>query len=118
MDRPLRRAWGIREWALLALLLAVAVSAHRAALLDMLLFGFKSEEQSHILLVPFVAGWLFWLTALQTIRTGQWQMSSIFLSAMAEALENRDALPICLRKKGCQALRNPTIRSSKMEANL
>ncbi len=61
MQRPLRRAWGIREWALLALLLAVAASAHRAALLDMLLFGLKSEEQSHILLVPFVAGWLFWL---------------------------------------------------------
>lgn len=61
MPRPLRKAWGLREWAMLALLLGVAAWTHRAALLDILHIGLNAEEQSHILLVPFVAGWLCWL---------------------------------------------------------
>ena len=61
MKRPLRRTWGLREWSMLGLLLGVAAWAHRTALADIAVIAWGSEEQSHILLVPFVAGWLVWL---------------------------------------------------------
>ncbi|MCZ6837398.1 MAG: exosortase/archaeosortase family protein, partial [Planctomycetota bacterium] len=61
MKRPMRSYWGLREWALLTLLMGVAIWIHRAALADIVTIAFGSEEQSHIMLVPFVAGWLFWL---------------------------------------------------------
>lgn len=55
---------------MLGLLLGVAVWIHRAALADIAMIAWGSEEQSHILLVPFVAGWLLWLrrSRLRSLR--------------------------------------------------
>ena len=61
MTRPFRKAWTVRESALLALLLMVGAWSHRAALQDIWSIGVGREEQSHILLAPFIAGWLYWL---------------------------------------------------------
>lgn len=61
MKRSLRTSWGVREWSTLGLLLCVAAWIHRAALRDIAMIAWGSEEQSHIMLVPFVAGWLVWL---------------------------------------------------------
>ena len=46
---------------MLALLIGVGAWIHRAALIDIAMIARGSEEQSHILLVPFVAGWLLYL---------------------------------------------------------
>lgn len=61
MSRPFRTAWTPRESALLTLLLGVAAWTHRAAILDVWSIGIGREEQSHVLLAPLVAAWLFWL---------------------------------------------------------
>ncbi len=61
MTRPLRKARNARESALLGLLLVVTAYTFRAALLDIWTIGQGREEQSHILLAPFIAAWLFWL---------------------------------------------------------
>jgi exosortase len=47
--------------AFLLLALGLAAWFNRKPLLDILTIGLSDEEQSHILLVPFVAAWLFWL---------------------------------------------------------
>lgn len=59
--KPLRRAWTIRTWAVLALLVGVSLWTGRSALIDIWQIGTGRAEQSYILLAPFVAVWLFWL---------------------------------------------------------
>ncbi len=70
MSGPLRTAWKFRQTAMLALLLGVGAWIHRAALLDIFTIGIGNREQSHILLAPFVAGWLLWLrrSRLRSLR--------------------------------------------------
>lgn len=46
---------------MLLLLLGLGMWIHLPALKDILQIGLHSEEQSHILLVPFIALWLLWL---------------------------------------------------------
>ncbi|MHC4093537.1 MAG: exosortase/archaeosortase family protein [Planctomycetota bacterium] len=47
--------------AFLLLALGLAAWFNRRPLLDILTIGLHDKEQSHILLVPLVAAWLFWL---------------------------------------------------------
>lgn len=61
MKIPPRRIWRLRDYALLFLLVAVAVWAHRQPLADIIRIGLRDEEQSHIFLAPIVALWLLWL---------------------------------------------------------
>lgn len=70
METRQRRFWTAGDLALLALLLVVAVWVSRDALLDILDRALRDSEQSHILLVPLVAGWLVWLrrSRLQFVR--------------------------------------------------
>ena len=56
-----RSRWTLRETALLLLALGVGAWCLRAALADIWGVAIHNEEQSHILLAPFVAAWLFWL---------------------------------------------------------
>ncbi len=56
-----RRGWGPADYALLFVMLAVAVWLNRQPLLDMFAIGLRDEEQSHIFLAPIVALWLLWL---------------------------------------------------------
>lgn len=58
--RP-RRAWRIRDYVQLALLLGIALWLHRQPLLDIVAIGLRDSEQSHIFLAPIVALWLLWL---------------------------------------------------------
>lgn len=58
--RP-RRAWQPRDFAQLALLLAIGLWLHRQPLRDIVNIGWHDAEQSHIFLAPIVAGWLLWL---------------------------------------------------------
>jgi exosortase len=58
--RP-RRAWRIRDYAQLALLLGIGVWTHRQPLGDIVSIGINDQEQSHIFLAPLVAIWLLWL---------------------------------------------------------
>lgn len=57
----LRRSWKVYDWIFLALLLSAGVWTSRVALFEMWRIGMGREEQSYILLAPFVAAWLFWL---------------------------------------------------------
>lgn len=61
MKTPARKPWTVRETALLLLMLAVAVWVHRQPLMDIVAISLRQAEQSHIFLVPLVAGWLVWL---------------------------------------------------------
>lgn len=47
--------------ATLAVLIAGALWIHRTALIDILRIGIGREEQSHVLVAPFIACWLIWL---------------------------------------------------------
>lgn len=58
--RP-RRAWRLRDTALLAALLSLGVWLNRQPLADILAIGLRDQEQSHIFLAPVVALWLLWL---------------------------------------------------------
>ncbi len=63
-----RRSWRFSDGLLLAGLIGVAVFASRAAWADIIFnFALASEEQSHILLAPFIAAWLFW------VRRARWR---------------------------------------------
>jgi exosortase len=55
------RAWPAHAYVLLGLTLALAVWVQRQPLLDVLGVALRDEEQSHIFLVPLVAGWLLWM---------------------------------------------------------
>ncbi len=55
------RVWTPGVWGMLLLMLGVGVWMQRQPLLDILQIGLKDEEQTHIFLVPFIAGWLLWL---------------------------------------------------------
>ncbi len=57
----LGRAWTPTAWTTLVVMLGLAVWMQRQPLLDVLAMGYGDEENSHIFLVPFVAGWLLWL---------------------------------------------------------
>ncbi len=46
---------------MLVVMLALGAWSQRHPLLDILAIGIRDAEQSHILLVPFIAGWLLWL---------------------------------------------------------
>ena len=72
MLRPLPKAWSARQWMILIALLAAGVWSCREDLLDVLLIGIGREEQSHVLLAPFVAIWLVWLrrSRLRSLRVG------------------------------------------------
>lgn len=68
MTEPVRRipwqhgrAWSPRDYALLILAVGLALWAARQELLSIIQIGMRDSEQSHVLLVPFVAGWLLWL---------------------------------------------------------
>ncbi len=54
-------AWTAQAFALLALMLGLGVWTQRQPLLDILAIATRDEEQSHVLLVPFIAVWLLWL---------------------------------------------------------
>jgi exosortase len=58
--RP-RRAWRARDYAQLALLLAIGAWLNRQPLADIFNIGLRDKEQTHIFLAPVVAGWLLWL---------------------------------------------------------
>lgn len=58
--RP-RKAWNIRDFALLAFLIALGAWLLRQPLADIFSIGLRDEEQSHIFLAPAVAAWLLWL---------------------------------------------------------
>jgi exosortase len=47
--------------AALAVLIMVAIWIHLTALLDIVRIGIGREEQSHVLVAPFIACWLIWL---------------------------------------------------------
>ena len=70
MLRPLHKRWTVRDVVILGLLLGVGAWIHRTALLDIWMIGAGRSEQSHILLAPFVSGWLFWLrrSRLRSVR--------------------------------------------------
>jgi exosortase len=55
------RTSSLRALLTLLALIVLACWVHRTALLDMLLIGAGREEQSHILVAPFIAMWLIWL---------------------------------------------------------
>lgn len=56
-----RRAWRFSDGILVAGLVGLAAFATRTAWTDMFERGFRDEEQSHVLLAPFVALWLAWV---------------------------------------------------------
>ena len=64
------RGWTPLLCAALVLLLTLAAIVNYQPLLDILHIGLSDEEQSHIFLVPFIAGWLLWLrrSRLRRIR--------------------------------------------------
>lgn len=70
MSKPLRKAWKFRHTAMLALLFGVGAWFHREALLDIITIGIGNKEQSHIVLAPLIAAWLFWLrrSRLRSLR--------------------------------------------------
>ena len=55
------KAWSPRGYIMLGLMLGLAVWTQRQPLLDIVRIVTRDEEQSHIFLVPLVAGWLLWL---------------------------------------------------------
>ena len=55
------RAWKLRDFALLSIMLGVGLWVHRQPLLDIITIGVRDEEQSHIFLAPIVAALLLWL---------------------------------------------------------
>lgn len=61
VDNRFRRSWSAADAALLGVLIVVAIWTARSALLDIWSRATSDAEQSHILLVPVVAGWLVWL---------------------------------------------------------
>lgn len=61
VDNRFRRSWSAGDAALLGVLIIVAIWTARSALLDIWSRATSDAEQSHILLVPIVAGWLVWL---------------------------------------------------------
>ncbi len=64
------RAWTPPAFAMLLLMVAWAAWTQRQPLLDILTIGVRDEEQSHIFLVPLIAGWLLWLrrSRLRSVR--------------------------------------------------
>lgn len=94
MTKGKRQTWGIGDSVVLLLLLAVGAWMHRTALLDIWTIGTRSDEQSHILLAPFVAGWLFWLrrARLRSLRptASLWGPALIVVGWLANwiAIEN------------------------------
>jgi len=61
IETRFRRSWSAGDLALLTVLVLLSIWTVRFALLDMLDRAMSDVEQSHILLVPFVSGWLIWL---------------------------------------------------------
>ena len=61
MNLPLRKSWSVADSLLLGSLVALCAWVHRQALGDIAAIGLGREEQSHIILVPLVAFWLFWI---------------------------------------------------------
>lgn len=68
MSEPVRRipwqhgrAWTARDFALMALIVGLALWAVRREIASIIQIGLGDSEQSHVLLVPFIAGWLLWL---------------------------------------------------------
>ena len=55
------RTWSAHTYVMLGLMLGLAVWMQRQPLLDIVRIMARDEEQSHIFLVPLVAGWLLWL---------------------------------------------------------
>ncbi len=55
------KAWPAQAYVMLGLMLALAIWTQRQPLLDIVRIMTRDEEQSHIFLVPLVAGWLLWL---------------------------------------------------------
>jgi exosortase len=55
------KAGRVTKLAMLSALLVAGTWIHRTALADIISIGWGREEQSHILLAPFIALWLFWL---------------------------------------------------------
>lgn len=64
------RSLSFTRLAVLAVLLVISVWVHRTAFWDMIRIGLGREEQSHVLVAPFIAGWLFWLrrSRLRSLR--------------------------------------------------
>jgi exosortase len=58
---PRRVRWTPGHFALAALLMAAGVLATLDAWRDIVRIALRDEEQSHVFLVPFVAGWLLWV---------------------------------------------------------
>lgn len=56
-----RRSWRFLDGALLACLVALAVAATWSIWVTIFRMALRDEEQSHILLAPAVAAWLFWV---------------------------------------------------------
>ena len=55
------KAWPAQAYVTLAVMLGLAVWTQRQPFLDIVRIMARDEEQSHIFLVPLVAGWLLWL---------------------------------------------------------
>lgn len=53
--------WSTGEWIAISGLLGLAVLATLDAWREMAWMAMNSEEQSHIILVPIIAGWLAWI---------------------------------------------------------
>lgn len=56
-----RRGWGTEQLALLVILPLLTMLVNHQAWTDIVRIASGDEEASHILLVPIVAGWLFWV---------------------------------------------------------
>ncbi len=56
-----RRAWRFRDGVALVLLCALAVMATWGIWIDIVQLVRSNEEQSHVMLAPVVAAWLFWV---------------------------------------------------------
>jgi exosortase len=54
------RRWTVRDGAMLLLAIGIWMWVFETPLRDILRLALRDEEQSHILLAPFVAAWLFW----------------------------------------------------------
>ena len=82
-----RRAWRFSDGALLMGLVALAVAATWRTWVDILTLALRDEEQSHVLLAPIVAAWLFWSRRerLRYVKPG-WSFAGPLIIAAGWAL--------------------------------
>jgi exosortase len=81
--KPILKTWDGSQTLLLACLIGLGGWTQFAALRDIWMVGTGSEEQSHILLAPFVAIWLFWLrrSRLRAVRLAPTLWGPVIIAA-------------------------------------